>query len=162
MAIICIELTNSDWIELIGIIINSLLAIWIVVTIQSNLNNRRVLKDHFICEIKNIRDAYKNQLNIIYSEKCVPQDMIPWFKLMNIKINDIMKIISKRYKIDIKKLEPYQLELRNIVTENEDFISQFKKNEPMKISSQFKNDLIKFQQTNNYIFNDLIILINDH
>ena len=162
MAIICIELTNSDWIELIGIIINSLLAIWIVATIQSNLNNRRVLKDHFICEIKNIRDAYKNQLSIIYSEKCIPQDMIPWFKLMNIKINDIMKIISKRYKIDIKKLEPYQLELRNIVTENEDFISQFKKNEPMKISSQFKNDLIKFQQTNNYIFNDLIILINDH
>jgi hypothetical protein len=38
----------SDWISIITLIVNSGLAIWIVSTIQRKMNNRRVLKDHFI------------------------------------------------------------------------------------------------------------------
>ena len=59
----------SDWISIIGIIINSSLSIWLVITIQNRLTNKRVLKDHFITEIKDIRSEYKIFLNNLYSKQ---------------------------------------------------------------------------------------------
>jgi hypothetical protein len=159
LSIFC-SLGVSDWIELTAIIVNMGLTYWIVKTIQNKLTNKRVLKDHFINEIKDIRNEYKSCLNNLYSSNTHPQRVIPWFKLMNIRVNDIMILINEKYKIDIKKLEPYQNELRELVTNNNDFIAQFK-NEKIAFSEESRSELIKFQQTYNKLFNELIIGIND-
>lgn len=98
----------SDWINIIGIIINSSLSIWLVITIQNRLTNKRVLKDHFITEIKDIRSEYKIFLNNLYSNNIRVKSVIPWFKLMNIKVIDIMRTINEIYKIDENILNPYQ------------------------------------------------------
>ena len=150
----------SNWIDLIGIIVNAGLAYWIVRTIQNKLTNKRVLKDHFINEIKDIRIEYKNCLNNLYSNNTHPQRIIPWFKLMNIRVSDLMALINQKYKIDLKKLEPYQNELRELVTNNIDFINQFKKDK-ITFSEASRSALIKFQQSHNKLFNEIIIDIND-
>lgn len=155
------SLTTSDWISIIGMIINSGLAIWIVWAIQNRLTNRRVLKDHFINEIKEIRNEYKSCLNNLYLNSTPPKSVIPWFKLMNIKVDDLMTCVYTKYKIDKKKLVAYQDELRELVTENEDFIKQYKSDKFVFFSEYSRGLFIKFQQEHNYLFNEIIININD-
>lgn len=150
----------ANWIDLIGIIVNAGLAYWVVRTIQNKLTNKRVLKDHFINEIKDIRTEYKNCLNNLYSNKSHPQRIIPWFKLMNIRVSDLLMLINQKYKINLKTLDPYQNELRELVTNNQDFIHQFKKDK-ITFSETSRSELLKFQQTHNKLFNEIIIDIND-
>jgi len=151
----------SNWIDVLGIIVNSILALWIVRTIQNKLTNRRVLKDHFINEIKDIRGDYKNCLNNLYSGQTVARRVIPWFKLMYIRVDDLMNLISEKYKIDTKALSPYQNELRELITENEDFIKYYDSDKPIVFSENSRSQLIKFQQAHNHLFNDIVIKIND-
>lgn len=154
-------LQASDWIDLVGIIVNSILALWIVWTIQNKLTNRRVLKDHFINEIKEIRNDYKTCLNNLYTGQTVAKRVIPWFKLMYIKVDDLMNLINEKYKVDTKVLSPYQNELRELITENEDFIKYYNSDKPIVFSENSRSQFIKFQQSFNHLFNDIIIKIND-
>lgn len=124
------------------------------------LTNKRVLKDHFITEIKDIRSEYKIFLNNLYSNNTRVKSVIPWFKLMNIKVIDIMRTINEIYKIDENILNPYQNELRELITENEDFISSFNLEQNIIFSDNSKTKIIEFQQKNNSLFNRLIIEIN--
>lgn len=160
MNILC-TFKTSDWITILGLLVNSGLAIWIVRTIQNNLKNRRVLKDHFITELKDIRKEYKICLTNLYANSTYPKNIIPWFKLMNIKVTDLMECITLKYKIDKATLSPYQNELRDLVTDNEDFIRQYESNSPVIFSEGSKNTFILFQQKYNGLFNQLIIKIND-
>ena len=155
-------LTSTNWISIIGILINSGLAIWIVKTIQNKLKNKRTLKDHFINEIKEIRSEYKTCLNNLYSNQTKPRKVIPWFKLMNVKVDDLMSLISSKYKkVERNFLNPYQIELRELITENKDFISKFESDDTLNFSENAKSQIIIFQQKHNHLFNEAIILIND-
>lgn len=152
---------SSDIISIIGIVINSVLAIWLITSLQKNLANKRYLKDHIIEEIKDLRNEYKKFLNDLYIGKLKPKQILPWFKLMNIKVKDTMDIINSKYHIDKDLLKNYQVELRNIITEKDEFNENFKENKAVKLSESSLRDLIIFQQKNNSKFNDLIINVND-
>lgn len=154
-------LEASDWIDIIGIVVNACLGLWIVHTIQSRATNRRVLKDHFIAEVKNIREEYKKLLSKLYGSSVPPKTIVPWFKLMNLKTYDLQNILEQRYKIPKKLLEPYQIELRELITESNDFISQFNNGTLLVLSSDLQNKLIRFQQSYDYVFNHIITKIND-
>jgi len=155
------NLQVSDWIDIISLAINSALAVWIVITIQNNLNNRRVLKDHFINEVKNCRGEYKDFLSRLSSHHVKPKSIAPWFKLMNIKVTDLMSLLHQKYKVDKNCLEAYQVELRMLVTEFDEFVSSYKTNSEIKLKEESLSKIIKFQQNNNGIFNKIIIKIND-
>ena len=55
---------------------------------------------------------------------------------MNIKVIDIMRTINEIYKIDENILNPYQNELRELITENEDFISSFNLEQNMNFNKK--------------------------
>ena len=160
----CISFLNSlkmgDVIVLLGIVINALLAYWIVHTIQYKLTNKRFLKDHFIDEIKEIRNDYKVCLNNLYSNNTHPHRVIPWFKLMNIKVDDLMAMINTTYGININNFKPYQRELPELITNNPDFMGQYNK-EKVIFTEISRIQLIKFQQTHTKLFNEIIIKINN-
>jgi hypothetical protein len=151
----------SDWISIISLMVNSVLAIWIVYTIQNKLKNKRVLKDHLINEVLNIRNQYRTKIEKIHSSKSKPKELLPWFKLMNVKVSNLMEITSSKYGIDQKILSPFQQELRSIITEDEGFINSFSKNQEIKLTEETKGTLIKFLQDNSHLFNDAIVFIND-
>jgi len=157
------SLTATDWIALFGVIVNAGLAYWIVRTIQNKLTNKRVLKDHFISEIKEIRSEYKTCLHNLYTNNTHPHRVIPWFKLMNIKVDDLIAIIYTKYKIDKEKLKPYQRELQELITNNTEFNSQFN-NEKISFSEPSKSQFIKFQSDKTAlqnIFTDKLNLLKE-
>lgn len=151
----------SDWIALFSIVINSLLAIWIVKAVQIKLTNKRVLKDHLISEIKDIRIDYRNMFEQLSNNKLRPKTIVPWFKLMNIKTKDLLSIAKDKYNIRQDTLEPYQIELRETITELEEFVGSYKKNSKICLSQTSHGIITKFQQQNNHVFNKLIIAVND-
>ncbi|MBC6400589.1 MAG: hypothetical protein GDA51_10175 [Ekhidna sp.] len=123
--------------------------------------NKRYLKDYLIAEIKDLKAEYGKFLSELYSGKSKPKRITPWFKLMNIKVQDTMEIVSKKYKIDKGILKNYQIELRNFVTDLEEFESNYKKDNYIQLSSKSQGELIQFQQDNNSKFSSLIIKINE-
>lgn len=151
----------SDWIQIASIVINSGLAIWIIITIQNRFTNRRILKDHFINEFKDIKSEYKNCLNNLFANKTRAKNVIPWLKLMNIKVSDLMEIANNKYKIDKNKLSVYQVDFGEIIVNSDEFVSQFSSNGLISLSDTTRTKLIYFQQVNAHIFNDIIIEIND-
>ena len=161
----CFDTSNtmniSDFIDLLGIVVNSGLAIWVVSTLQNNLTNKRYLKDHLIKEICEIRGDYKKFLTELYNGRIKPKAVVPWFKLMNIKTRDIMEILSQKFEIDSDFLKPYQSDLRTTVTELNEFIANYSLDTPLTLEENSKRELIKFQQENNNKFNKIIIDIND-
>lgn len=157
-----LSLTTSEWISVITLLVNSILAIWIARTIQNSFTNKRILKDHFINEVKDIRNDYSIWLNDLSSNKINPKLVTPWFKLMSIRIKDLMLIISNKYDIDKNLLNPYQNDLRELITDNEDYIKQYQKNELLILTEASQKLIIKFQQENNLVFNKIIVAINDY
>ena len=155
------NLSISDIINITSTVVNSILAIWIVRTLQNNLANKRYLKDYIITEIKDLRLEYKNFLNELHSGKLKPKKIVPWFKLMSIRLQDTMEIVSGKYEIDKGILKNYQLKLKKIVTEFEEFNSNYKENKCFELTEKSLKEIVKFQQENNYKFNYVILKINE-
>jgi len=156
------KITISDLISIFGIIVNVFIAWFIISKIQKNANNRRILKDHFINEIKEIRNEYILILNEIYHDKCKPQELLYQLKSMDIKVNDLMEIINEKYKkIEKKKLTPYTRELKKLINVDKNFIKSYKENKITKFSMILKNEINIFQKKHNSLFNQVIIDIND-
>lgn len=161
LEILLCSLEPSNYIDLLGISVNAVLAFWIIKTIQNKLTNKRVLKDHFISEIKDIRLDFLNCIDNLHSNKTHPKILLPWFKFMNIRVNDLMIILNEKYEIQLDHLLPYQQDLQELITNNEEFINQFKMDLPIQFSEISKIQFLRFQQENNKLFNNLIIKIND-
>lgn len=151
---------SSELIDIIAIIVNVLLTIWIVTVIQDKLTNRRALKDYMIDEIKGFRSEYRLFFNNLFASKMNPQTVLAWFKLMNIKIEDFMEIAHKQYDIDKNLLKAFQNDLRELITENEDYIKCYNK-DVVIFSPASQSAIIKFQQENFKRFNSVIVAINE-
>lgn len=155
------DLNVSNWIDITSIIVNGGLAFWIAKTLQNSMNNKRVLKDHFISEVKILKEEYFNLIDNISSNKCKPKELNSQFKTLNIKTNSLMLFLNKRYKIDTRFLTAYQIDLKKMVTEFDEYIYNFRENDDLILESDSLQKIIKFRQQNFGTFNSLIISIND-
>lgn len=151
----------SDIISALGIIVNSILAIWIVKTIQNKLTNKRVLKDHFISEIKDIRNEYNQYIKNIEKGNIKPQESPRWFKLQNIKLDHLMNHINEIYNIPFPQLITFHSELRELITNSSELISNYRNNTPVTFSTTTIRKLDRIQSKYIGIYNKLIIKIND-
>lgn len=147
-------------VNLLGIFVNVSFGIWIVKALQSRLNNERVIKDHFINEVKDLRVEYKSFLSAIYSGTKQHGQIIPTFRLLGIKLSDLMAILENQFEIDKDFLNPYTWELNTIVTDDATFISIREENKNYKPTPETCQKLMKFQGDNSHLFNELIIQIN--
>ncbi|EOR96497.1 hypothetical protein ADIARSV_0281 [Arcticibacter svalbardensis MN12-7] len=153
-------LDTSNWIDLLGIIANLLFAWWIVIAIQNKINNKRVLKDHFIQDLKEIRNDYRLFFINIDKGVLLPNEILPWFKLMNIKVKDLLDVVKTVHKIDIYQLDPFKKDLNELMSENSDFKTNYRSEQPIVFSGRSKRDFIKFQGKYISRFNEILILIN--
>lgn len=155
------NLSTSDAISILSLVVNSLLAIWIVRTLQNNLANKRHLKDFLISEIKDLRFEYKKFFNELCSGNLRTKKIIPWLKLLNIKSHDTLNIINEKYNVKKNYLNSYQVELRELVTELDEFNSNYNENRKLALKEESFSKLIKFQQENSSKFSSIIIMINE-
>ncbi len=152
----------SDWISIIGIIVNALITLYIVDSVQRKLNNNRILTDHFIAEIKILRDDYRLFFKELEANTIQTSKILTWFKSMSIKTNDLLEIIhSKNSRIDKDVFLTYNNELRDLITDHPDYTKSFQSNKILVVSECLGIKLLQFKQQRDNIFNKTIVIIND-
>lgn len=151
----------SNVIDAIAIIVNSGLAIWIVKTIQNKLTNKRVLKDHFISEIKDLRYDYNEYIKSAYSGDLLPKSITRWFKIKNIKKNHLVGHLNRLYSVSASDLNTFHKELRELITNSPEYIANFRDNSPLVFTVITKIKIDKLQTKYFDVFNKIIIDIND-
>lgn len=156
----CKIMQISDWINIVSIIVNIGLTLFIVRSVQNKQNNTRVLKDFMISEVKEIKANYKELFKKIQHDKIQPSLIIPWFKSSNGNVNDTMRILNDKFGIEKNKLKPFQFELNKLITDNDDYTSQFNTNY-VTFSQKSKDIFSAFENKYNKLFTELIISINE-
>ncbi|EKJ84922.1 hypothetical protein CLV96_0307 [Leptospira meyeri] len=153
-------LTTSDYIAVADIIFNLLLAIFVIFFLQKKIDDKKYLKEHFINEIIQIRENYRTFLINLETNCLKPKEILSLLKSMNITLNDLMIILNEVYNIEPTYLINYQTELRNIVTEFNEFSKNFSKNKKVVLKDESVLEIMNFHQRNNCKFNELIKIVS--
>lgn len=152
----------SNIIDIVGLFVNSFLAFWIVNTIQKKMADKRVLKDHFINEIKDLRSEYNDYLRKLSYMVISPKETPRFFKYLDIKKNHLLNDLDSIYCVNNDKLNSFHSELRELITNCEEFIDNYRDNKEFALKSNTKAKLDRIQIKYNGIFNELIISVNDY
>jgi hypothetical protein len=149
----------ADWIAITGILINAILGVSIVFFLQSKLTNKRLLKDHFINEVKELRKEYETYFKTLST--IPPLEVLQVLKSINRKGSDLLFILKEKYKVDEKVFTPFHIELSEIITDDPEFIRNYRGKSTV-LSAEGSRSLRKFQNENSRLFNAIIIRINDY
>lgn len=149
----------SDWIGVVDIIVTSLIGIWIAVIVQHNLTKNRFLKEHFINEIKDIRDLYKSFVNELYKNKISAIDIKDWLKIMSERVKNMELFLHDNYKIDNSLIITKHAEVQQKITNMEEYNENYK--EPtIRFSDSSKNDILKLHSELSCVLTQRVIDIN--
>jgi hypothetical protein len=151
-------LATSDWISIADIIVTSILGLWIAVAVQRNLTTKRALKDHLICECKDIRELYKNFLNNLLAHKQSASYIKEWFQIMSIRIEILELNLQNEYRISAGLLKNHN-EFKYCLTDTEDFNIQYSK-PTITFSPENRNNILRNHKEFMLLANQNIILIN--
>lgn len=157
---------ERDWLNIViqcaTILIPSVVAWWVGNKIQKKLDNEKSLRSHIVNELLDIRTTYRRIADAVRSGNSTPKEIKSELSLMSVHITDLMALIKTR-KGDVSKdfLLPYQLEFNTLITDDDNYISNYQDNKPFKIGERTNAGLTDFEKTHHHLFNDLIILIFD-
>lgn len=157
-----ISMKVSDWISIVSIVVNAGLALFVVWRVQKSVANSRTLKDYFIEEVKDLRDEVKTLVIDLQKEDLRPKDMISSFNLISIRINDVLKLCAEKYGIKTDILEAYQLEMRDVVTNSNEYIQVYRSNNIFTLENMEKSRILNIHKRNSKFFDKIIIDINDY
>jgi hypothetical protein len=152
----------ADWIAIASIVVNSLLAVWIVTSIQSRVSNNRSLKDYIIAEIIRLRDDYNHHFDCLMSDGVVAQEALAWYKMMGNRIATLSNSLASEYGLDQALLGSFHSQLRLLVTNNSDFMAQYKSKRNVAFKADSKSSFLQFRSEHEHIFHDIVVLVNKH
>lgn len=158
----CILLTSSDWISIAGILVELLLAVWIIKKIEEKSASKRALKDLLISEIKDIREDYRLFFSELINDDLDVKLIIPNFKSRNIRNTNLLQLLKQqKYITSESVLNTYMFDLLQIITDSDDFAESLRSGGKLKVSKELINEINKFRSNNVKIFSDLIISVNN-
>ena len=144
-----------------GIIAGAIIAIKVVKSLQSRLTDSRVLKDYFMNEIREIRKEYRTYITDLLKGSIDAQSVVPWFKIMSIRVNDMLESADSLYHIKNNSFSDYHISLLTTITESDSFTKCYKKNCNVSFDRQEKLLILNVQKDFIHVFNEAILLINN-
>jgi hypothetical protein len=153
-------MSSSDWISISGILVNAAIGIVLVVIVSKRISNKRALKDYFISEIKDIRDCYRKFLNELFAENYSFNSTNSWFQVINMRLTNLETALK-----DFKSNIPFEAksinhELREIVTDNEDFNNASSKDR-VSLRQPHKQEIIRKHSEISLALMKTIVKINN-
>lgn len=153
-------LTADNWINIIGIGVNALLGGYLAIILTKRISDRRAMKNYFISEADHVREAYREFLNGLLSNRKNCNQIKSWFQVMNIRLTNF----ETAYKENIRKkgfdAKELNIKLREIVTDHDDFNNSFKK-EFVKVSPGLKQEIFKIHGELSKSLLDTVVSINN-
>lgn len=152
-------LTVSDWINIANIVVTASIGLLIAHVIQNNLTKERFEKEHFIGEVKDIRDQYKQFINKLYCGRKSSKDIKEWFKIMSNKVKTLEESLKLRFNINELTLCSKHAEIQQKVTIMDEFNESYQK--PCVIFNESsKNEILKLHNDFSNVITDRIVELN--
>lgn len=159
----------ADWLQvvylsltLLGIIVGGYIAVWVVRSLQRQLNNEQSLKDYFGKELIGIRDGYRQLLDGIQSESLKPVAINSQLKRLNRRLNDLMLFLNTEFEEDPKIFQKYSIGLLRIIEDDPDFSEQYKGDCIFKPSAQLVDKLMGLEADYSLKFHQVFTKIYRH
>lgn len=162
---------DRDLFDLIGVIIPLLslllslvgvaLTYWLVSVVQNGINDRRLLKDHFIREILDIRKEYFALLTDLQSGRVKAKQVALLFQRISVRVEDLVPIVSEEFPAATIDLLEYHVNLLSGVTSIDEYERKFPKNLRIFTTIRSRQALHDIQSESIGAFNSLIRQINN-
>lgn len=160
------ELAPSEWLNIvsiavsaIGIVVSSMVAIWIVDTLQKRLETRHQLKDHFAKEVLSIREQYRKIVEDLIGKEQKPKQIMCSFKIAGIYANGLLTIMNNQFNTPTDILRPFQTELMSIVSDSDEFNMAYRRNRRFRFRNETIASIQDFAKRHENLFNDLLMTI---
>lgn len=151
----------AEIIAIVDIFVSAGVGIWIVKNIQKKLDNRRAIKEHFIGEILSIRSEYRDLILSLKSGEAKPLSIKYQLQRLSIHLNGMMGLLSHEFKIERSFFNPYLIDLSSKITDDKDYMENYRDNSTIRFSDTFIYDIGNFEAENDKLFNDLVLRINN-
>lgn len=151
----------GEYISLLEILVNIIIIIFITNFIQTKETTSRTLKDYFINELDKVILHYANLFNCLEKE-IVPRDVINEFTNSVSKLNNILTLIEKQYKLDYLFIINYIILLQRIVEDDENFSANYLDNKKTILHDDTVENIqkIRYDTFEKSIY-ELIIKVNN-
>lgn len=147
---------------LIEILVTAFVAIWIVQSVQTKIDNEKVLKDFFSSELIQLRADLRTFLAKLMNGGVEAKTIKLEHNLLRVRINDLLSALNKKYKVDKKYLGAYRQNLLKIVEEDENYNKSYANNGRVSLTDETVSKLQKLRSDNDHLFNDILIKLYEH
>lgn len=162
--ILCSFPFAQDWLSIIDTIITLLgwgLTLYIASTISRKLDSERTLKNHFIDEIKAVRENEEAIFKYVIDNNIQPQTLKSLTGNLNTRVGDLMNLLKSQYGIAEDYLTAFQWKYSQLFSDDDDYTSNYKENKEFKFNHQLLKDFTNYRTDKLKLFNDLIVLVNN-
>jgi hypothetical protein len=138
-----------------------LVTLWLVTVVQNGINNRRLIKDHFIKEVLEIRKEYLDLVRMLEEGSVKPKLVPVLFRQINIRVLDTMPILQREFSLVKDNIGEYHFKVLTAVTEMKEYTRKYKGNGKVFLDVDSKEKLQEIHGASIGVFNLLIMQIND-
>lgn len=136
------------------------LTYWLVSVVQNGINNRRLLKDHYIREVLEIRSEYFDLFRSLQKGELKPKDVAYRYQQLKIRVDDLMPGILEEFPLVNEDLSAYHLSILTGVEELDEYQRKYRKNNKVFTTIKSKEALQEIHRCSIGIFNAIIRQIN--
>lgn len=160
----CAMVFAQDWLSIINTVITLAgwgVTLYIASSISRKLDSERTLKNHFIDEVKAIRDNEEAIFKYVIENNIRPQQLKSMMGNLNTRVGDLMNLLKSQYGVADNFLNAFQWKYSQLISDDEDFTSNFKEDKVFQFNHQLLKDFTNYRTDKLRLFNDLIVVINN-
>jgi|CXWL01.1.fsa_nt_gi hypothetical protein len=132
------------------------LTYWLVSVVQNGINNRRLLKDHYIREVLEVRSEYFDLLRSLQAGELKSKDVQYRFQQLSIRVDDLMPSIMEEFSSVKDDLSAYHLSILTGVSELDEYQRKYKRNSKVFTTIKSKESLQAIHRCSIGTFNAII------
>lgn len=143
----------------LNIAVTAFMAVWVVKSVQSEIDNERTLKDHFAHEIVALRRDTREFLANVIEGGVKAKEIKRCHYRLSTHINDLLVLLNRKYKIDKKYLKAYRQNVMKIIESDGEYTSAFNNNLAVTMKDETVGKLHEVEVKNDHLFNEILLKI---
>ncbi len=153
----------QDWLSVIDTFIalsGWIITVIIAIRINGKLDSERTLKNHFIDEVKEIRDYEESIFRYVIDNSIKPQRLKSMMGNLNTRVSDLMSLLENQYNIQNGFLNAFQWKYSQIISDDDDYTNNFREDREFSFNHNLIKNYTNYRVDKLRLFNDLIVNIN--
>lgn len=153
-------LSTANWIDIISILVDVLIACWITYFISRRISADRELRNYFMTEVKNFKQRYIDYLNKVASGTVTVHEAICFGKNASMELSEFQRNLINRYGVPESFFKDMKYLAKNKILNYSWNNQPSEENTIIKLTASEENDLNRKKKVIISHFNDIIIKIN--